>query len=75
MSDVYVNIVSDVDRKDLMQEKEKKGRIFDEIMETRVTVRLDKKHIKTIDNIIKKNNLKNKSDAIRFVIEQFEKTK
>lgn len=75
MSDIYDILVSDVDRKELMQEKEKKGRIFDDIMETRITIRLDKKHIKVINDIIKKNKLKNKSDAIRFIIENFDKDK
>lgn len=73
MSDLHDIIMSDVGRKEMVQKKEKKGRLFDEIMDTRVTVRLDEKHVKIIDEIINKNNLKNKSDAIRFIIENFKK--
>ena len=49
-------------------------RIFEESMELRTTVRLDKKHNAVIEKIMKKNKFKTKSEAIRYIIENF-KTK
>lgn len=47
-------------------------RLFEEVMNTRVTLRLDKKHIKIIEEVTKENKFKSMSEAIRFIIEKYE---
>lgn len=54
-----------------MGDKGSGRRIFEESMESRTTVRLDKKHNEVIEKIMKKNKLKTKSEAIRYIIENF----
>ena len=44
-------------------------KIFEKSMETRVTVRLDKKHLEVIEKIMKEKKFNSKSEAIRFIIE------
>lgn len=45
-------------------------KIFDDSMETKFTVRLDKKHLEILDEIMNKLKLKSKSEVVRYLIEK-----
>lgn len=47
-------------------------RIFEENMETRITVRLDNKHKDIIEKVMQEKKFNSLSEAIRFIIEQFQ---
>lgn len=46
-------------------------KIYESNMDKRVTVRLDKKHDDILNQIIKEKKFNNKSEAIRYIIENF----
>lgn len=58
-----------------MKEKKEKGigrRLFDETMPIRVTARLDKRHNSILEQIMKENKFSSKSEAIRYLIEDYQ---
>lgn len=56
-----------------MKDKGIGRRIFDESMETRITIRLDKKHIDIINKIMREQKIKTVSETIRYIISNFKK--
>ncbi len=48
-------------------------KIYENNMEIRITVRLDKKHDNILDKIMKEKELNSKSEAIRYLIEKEDK--
>ena len=56
-----------------MGDKGSGRRIYEKPMNTRITVRLDLKHMEIMKKIAKEKNLQTDSDVIRFVLEQFYK--
>jgi len=65
-------ITSNSSRKGDMKKDRPNRRLFEEVMNTRVTIRLDKKHIEIIEKVTKENKFKSISEAIRFIIEKYE---
>jgi len=55
-----------------MKKERPNRRLFNDVMDTRVTVRLDKQHIETIEEVMKKNNFNSMSEAIRFIIKNYQ---
>ena len=56
-----------------MKDKGIGRRIFDKSMEARVTIRLDKKHIDIINEIMKEQKMTTVSETIRYIISNFKK--
>lgn len=50
-------------------------KIYENNMESRITIRLDGKHLDIIEEVQKEKGLSNKSEAIRYIIEQYSKIK
>lgn len=68
-------LMSDDSRKGDMKKDRPNRRLFDEVMNTRVTIRLDNKHKDIIEKIMKENDFNSMSEAIRFIIENFQTKK
>lgn len=73
LSDTDILILLADNRKGDMKERGIGKRIFEESMETRITIRLDKKHLKIINDEQKKQGFNTKSETIRYIIEQHKK--
>lgn len=73
LSDNDILILLADNRKGDMKERGIGKRIFEESMETRITLRLDKKHLAIIEEEQKKQGFKTKSETIRYIIEQQKK--
>lgn len=50
-------------------------KIFDKNMETRITIRVDDKHLKIINQLMIDRKFDSKSEAIRFIIEDYQAKK
>lgn len=50
-------------------------KIFDKNMETRITIRVDDKHLKIINQLMIDRKFDSKSEAIRFTIEDYQAKK
>ncbi len=68
--DIFV--VSDDSRKGDMKKERPNRRLFNDVMETRVTTRLDKQHLKKIEHVMKQNKFNSMSEAIRFIIQNYQ---
>ena len=66
-------LLSDIVEGREMKDKGSGRRIFDESMETRVTIRLDKKHIDIINEVMKQKGFMTISETIRYIIENSQK--
>ena len=58
-----------------MKKDRPKRRLFEEVMNTRVTVRLDNKHNEIIKKIMQEKEFNSMSEAIRFIIENYQTKK
>lgn len=70
MADNDIITLTDNDRKEKMGDKGSGRRIFENTMNTRVTVRLDEKHIAILQKFMKENDIDEMSVAIRMIIEK-----
>jgi hypothetical protein len=66
-------LLSDIVERREMKDKGSGRRIFNESMETRVTIRLDKKHIDIINEVMKQKDFTTISETIRYIIENSQK--
>ena len=73
MSDamIYLQCQTAVEKGGMKKERPNR-RLFNEVMDTRVTVRLDKQHIKVIEQVMNENNFNSMSEAIRFIIKNYQ---